>query len=285
MKLLVSKALLILCSLYIITTNCLAQSKPNIIIILADDMGYSDIGCFGSEIPTPYLDQLAGNGVRLTHFYNNARCCPTRASLMTGLYPHQAGIGRMSEDPETPSIHNEGVDGYRGALSKNAVTIAEVLKTAGYHTYMTGKWHLGLDGKDKWPLQRGFERFYGILAGGSSYLKPFPPRGITSDNGDMQYDFPEGYYTTDAFADSAVAFMQEQKDNHPFFLYLAFNAPHWPLQAKPEDIALFKNKYLIGWDSVKHERLRKQFAMGITKPKWAPSQQEMRPWNELTAKE
>jgi arylsulfatase A-like enzyme len=259
--------------------------RPNIIIILADDMGYSDIGCFGSEIPTPNLDMLAKGGMRLTQFYNNARCCPTRASLLTGLYPHQAGVGRMAEDPEVPNVHDEGVDGYRGYISKNTVTLAEVLKTAGYHTYMTGKWHVGMHGKEKWPLQRGFEKFYGILCGGSSYLKPFPPRGITTDNGDMQYDFPGNYYTTDAFADNAVKYIGEQKDTKPFFLYLAFNAPHWPLQAKQEDIALFKDKYNVGWDAIKHERLRRQTEMGLIKPEWALSQREMRPWNELNPTE
>jgi arylsulfatase A-like enzyme len=260
-------------------------NRPNIVIILADDMGYSDIGCFGSEIPTPNLDMLAKGGVRLTQFYNNARCCPTRASLLTGLYPHQAGVGRMAEDPEVPNVHDEGVDGYRGYISKNTVTLAEVLKNAGYHTYMTGKWHVGMHGQEKWPLQRGFEKFYGILCGGSSYLKPFPPRGITTDNGEMQYDFPNDYYTTDAFADNAVKYINGQKDKNPFFLYLAFNAPHWPLQAKEKDIALFKSKYEVGWDSIKHERLRKQLAMGLVKPEWAPSAREMRPWNELSATE
>ncbi len=266
-------------------SSVFSQKRPNIIIILADDMGYSDLGCYGSEIPTPNLDLLAEQGVRFIQFYNNARCCPTRASLLTGLYPHQAGIGRMSEDPEAPKTHDEGVDGYRGSLSKNSVTIAEVLKTNGYHTYMSGKWHLGMDGKDKWPLQRGFEKYYGILSGGSSYLKPFPPRGITYGNGDMQYDFPDGYYTTDAFTDSAIAFLKEQRDPDPFFLYLAYNAPHWPLQAKEKDIQRFRNTYMIGWDSVKHERLRRQIKLGITKPEWAPSQSEMRAWKELTDKE
>ncbi|GAA4322486.1 arylsulfatase [Mucilaginibacter gynuensis] len=259
--------------------------RPNIIVIMADDMGFSDIGCYGGEIPTPNIDELAGKGVRLSQFYNNARCCPTRASLLTGLHPHQAGVGRMAEDPESVDAHNEGVDGYRGYISKNTVTIAEILKSAGYHTYMSGKWHVGMHGKEKWPMQRGFEKFYGILCGGSSYLHPFPPRGITTGNGDMQYDFPEGYYTTDAFTTQAISFINDQADAKPFFMYLAYNAPHWPLQAKKEDIALFANKYNIGWDSVRHERLRKQLEMGLTKPEWGLAQREMRPWNELTKKE
>jgi arylsulfatase A-like enzyme len=262
-----------------------APAKPNIVVIMADDMGFSDIGCYGGEIPTPNIDELASRGIRLSQFYNNARCCPTRASLLTGLHPHQAGIGRMSEDPESVNGHDEGVDGYRGYLSKNTVTIPEALKTAGYHTYMSGKWHVGMHGKEKWPLQRGFEKFYGILGGGSSYLRPFPPRGITADNGEMQYDFPDNYYTTDAFTTNAISFIKDQKDNKPFFLYLAYTAPHWPLQAKKEDIALFAEKYKVGWDSVGRERLRKQLAMGLTKPEWGTAQREMRPWKELTQKE
>ncbi|GEP98259.1 arylsulfatase [Chitinophaga cymbidii] len=261
------------------------DERPNIIIILADDMGFSDIGCYGSEIPTPNIDQLAKDGVRFTQFYNNARCCPSRASLLTGLYPHESGIGRMAEDPEDPKANDEGVDGYRGYLTKNSVTIAEVLQPAGYHTYMTGKWHVGMHGREKWPLQRGFEKFYGILSGGSSYLKPFPPRGITADNGETQYDFPEGYYTTDAFADNAVGFIRQQHDDAPFFLYLAFTAPHWPLQAKPGDVEKFRDKYAMGWDSIRHERWRKQLAMGLVKPGWEVAGREMRPWNELSEQE
>ncbi|OOQ59900.1 arylsulfatase [Mucilaginibacter pedocola] len=256
--------------------------KPNIIIILADDMGFSDVGCYGGEIPTPNIDMLAKNGVRLSSFYNNSRCCPSRASLLTGLYPHQAGIGDMSEDPNDNGVNEEGVPGYRGFLTPNTVTMAEVLKTAGYHTYMTGKWHVGMHGKEKWPLQRGFERYYGILSGASSYLHPFPPRGITTDNGDTQYDFPDDYYTTDAFGDNAVKFISEQRDAKPFFLYLAFNAPHWPLQARQQDIKLMEGKYQKGWDSIRYERVKKQVAMGLAKPGWATAEREMRPWNQLT---
>ncbi|MBE7170833.1 MAG: arylsulfatase [Williamsia sp.] len=263
----------------------LAPKQPNIVVIMADDMGFSDIGCYGSEIPTPYIDGLASGGMRLSQFYNNARCCPTRASLLTGLYPHQAGIGGMAEDPENPTINDEGVDGYRGYLTKKSVTIAEVLKGAGYHTYMAGKWHVGMHGKEKWPLQRGFERYYGILCGASSYMHPFPPRGVTTDNSEMQFDFPADYYTTDAFGDNAVKWIREQKDNRPFFLYLAFNAPHWPLQAREEDIRQVQAVYQSGWDSLRHERLRKQLAMGLGKETWGLAEREMRPWNGLTEEE
>ena len=213
---------------------CWAQEKPNVVIFLVDDMGYSDIGCYGGEIMTPNLDKLASTGVRFTQFYNTSRSCPARASLMTGLYQHQAGIGQMSEDPfKNPgqkSINDWGSEGYQGYLNRNCVTIAEVLKENGYHTYMAGKWHLGMHGQEKWPLQRGFERFYGILAGAASYLRPEGGRGLTLDNEHLPA--PESpYYTTDAFTDHALQFVGEQKDDKPFFLYLAFPAPHGSLSA------------------------------------------------------
>ena len=215
---------------------CWAQEKPNVVIFLVDDMGYSDIGCYGGEIMTPNLDKLASTGVRFTQFYNTSRSCPARASLMTGLYQHQAGIGQMSEDPGTfkketqRDINDWGSEGYQGYLNRNCVTIAEVLKENGYHTYMAGKWHLGMHGQEKWPLQRGFERFYGILAGAASYLRPEGGRGLTLDNEHLPA--PESpYYTTDAFTDHALQFVGEQKDDKPFFLYLAFPAPHGSLSA------------------------------------------------------
>ena len=177
---------------------CSAQEKPNVVLIMVDDMGYSDIGCYGGEILTPNIDALASKGVRFTQFYNTSRSCPARASLMTGLYQHQAGIGQMSEDPfKNPgqkSPNDWGVPGYKGFLNRNCVTIAEVLKEGGYHTYMAGKWHLGMHGEEKWPLQRGFERFYGILAGACSYLRPSGGRGLTLDN--TKLPEPEAPYYT-----------------------------------------------------------------------------------------
>lgn len=259
--------------------------RPNIIVILADDMGYSDIGCYGGEIPTPNIDRLGAEGIKLTQFYNGGRCCPSRASLLTGLFAHQTGIGHMSEEFENPGSNDWGVDGYRGYLNNKSVTIAEVLKQSGYHTYLAGKWHVGMLTKDRWPLQRGFDRFYGLLPGGSSHLKAFPLRGFTTDNEAMNFDVPDGFYDTDAFTDHAVKFIKEQKDDKPFFLYMAHTAPHWPLQAKQEDINKFLHKYDVGWDSIKHERWRKQIAMGLVKKEWGLPQREMRPWNELTAQE
>ena len=270
---------------------CWAQEKPNVVIFLVDDMGYSDIGCYGGEIMTPNLDKLASTGVRFTQFYNTSRSCPARASLMTGLYQHQAGIGQMSEDPGTfkketqRDINDWGSEGYQGYLNRNCVTIAEVLKENGYHTYMAGKWHLGMHGQEKWPLQRGFERFYGILAGAASYLRPEGGRGLTLDNEHLPA--PESpYYTTDAFTDHALQFVGEQKDDKPFFLYLAFNAPHWPLQAKEEDIQKFTKLYRSkGWDKIRQERYNRMQKMGIIDKNVGFAEWENRSWDELTEKE
>lgn len=244
------------------TITATAQQRPNIILIMADDMGYSDIGCYGGEIPTPNIDKLASNGIRLKQFYNTARCCPTRASLLTGLAPHQTGIGHMTEEPEKPAAAHWGTPGYQGYLNKHCVTIAEALGSAGYHTYMVGKWHLGQDGEEKWPLQRGFEKYYGILAGATSYMRPQGGRGLFYNN--TKLSPPDGdYYTTDAFADSAIAFLKAQTDEKPFFLYLAFNAPHWPLQAKPADIKKLEPLYTKGWDAIREERYKKQLKLGV----------------------
>ncbi|WP_114778537.1 arylsulfatase [Botryobacter ruber] len=274
-----------LCLSFVLWLPVQAQQKPNIILIMADDMGYSDIGCYGGEIPTPNIDKLAEKGVRFSQFYNVGRCCPTRASLLTGLQPHQAGVGHMGEDPEKQGVNDWGVHGYRGYLNRNSVTLAEVLQEAGYHTYMSGKWHVGMHGKEKWPLQRGFERFYGILSGGASHLQPYPPRGVTSDNGPEEYSFPAGFYDTDAFTDNAINFIKEQQDDKPFFLYMAHTAPHWPLQAKKEDYEQFVGKYMKGWDVVRQERFKKQLELGFIKNEWGLAQREMRPWTELTQQE
>ncbi len=257
-------------------------AKPNIVLILADDMGFSDLGCFGSEIPTPNLDALASDGLRFTQFYNTARCSPTRAALLTGLNPHQAGMGRLAE--EAIGKKGDAPEGYLGYLNDRCVTLAEVLRPSGYHTYMAGKWHLGMRDESKWPLHRGFERFYGILAGATSYLRPTGARGLTLDNQQLPAPTNEDYYTTDAFTDFALKTVIEQKDKAPFFLYLAFNAPHWPLQAKPEDIAKFVGKYRMGWDKLREERYAKQIKLGIISPDCALSERDpgARAWDDLT---
>ena len=258
----------------------LAQSgeKPNIVLILADDMGYSDIGCYGSEINTPNLDKLAKNGLRYSHFYNGARSCPTRASLMTGLFAHQVGIGWMVNA-------HEGDDSYEGDLSKNALTIAEYLKTGGYNTYMSGKWHLTSYRKtnhnirDNWPKQRGFDRFFGIVGGASNY---FTPNNVFSDN--TEYTAPDGFYMTDAVSDSAAVYIQENGDV-PFFMYVAYTAPHWPLHAKPADIAKYDGVYAQGWDEVRTQRFNKQKEMGLFGDTYTLSRREptVSAWNSVSA--
>lgn len=246
------------------------RQKPNIVLIMADDMGYSDLGCYGSEIPTPNLDKLAREGVRFTQFYNTARCCPTRAALMTGLYQHQAGIGHMTKEPSNRVNYDYGAYGYRGELNRNCVTLAEVLKSAGYHTYMAGKWHLGSSTPDLRPRQRGFDRYYGLLAGASSYLDPIQPRGIWQDNEPVE-KVDQPFYTTDAFTDKAITFLGEQQDQQPFFLYLAFTSPHWPLHALEKDIERFRGKYRQGWDALRQQRLRRQVKEGIVPAQWGLS--------------
>ncbi|WP_417189007.1 arylsulfatase [Bacteroides sp.] len=281
-------------SMSVVSTFCFvslqAQDRPNVLLIMADDMGYSDIGCYGGEIPTPNLDRLSEQGVRFTQFYNTSRSCPARASLMTGLYQHQAGIGQMSEDPvneknPNPYKNDWGTDGYKGFLNRNCVTIAEVLKESGYHTYMVGKWHLGMHDEEKWPLQRGFDRFYGILAGACSYLRPQGGRGLSLGNEKLPPpDAP--YYTTDAFTDYALKFLQEQQDGNPFFMYVAYNAPHWPLQAHEEDIRKFVEYYREnGWDKVRKARRRRMVEMGMVRDEWDFAEWESRRWDELSDSE
>jgi arylsulfatase len=261
-----------------------AQKRPNIVLILADDMGYSDLGCYGGEIHTPNLDKLAANGLRFMQFYNGGRCCPTRASLLTGLYPHQAGIGQMNEDM--------GLPGYRGQLNRECVTIAEVLKTAGYKTYMTGKWHLtSWDptnySKINWPKQRGFDRFYGTIDGAGSYYDPCSlvnENELISPYNDSDYK-PEIYYYTDAISDHATRFISEHDNQNPFFLYIAYTAPHWPMQALNKDIAKYKNLYDGGYAAIRDLRIAKMKALGNISDEWKISPRAGKSWEEIENKE
>ncbi|WP_163326059.1 arylsulfatase [Draconibacterium mangrovi] len=257
--------------------------RPNIILILSDDMGYSDLGCYGGEVETPNLDALAANGLRFTQFYNGARCCPTRASLISGCYPHQVGIGHMTNTPNNFTEHDLGIPEYRGFLKRNAVTIGEVMKDAGYSTLMTGKWHLGISDKSKWPLQRGVDKFYGIIPGASNFFKPTYPRGITYMNDTISVT-DEDYYTTDAFTDYAIKFIDEsaqEEPGKPFFLYLAYTAPHWPMNAPQNVVEKYKGKYMEGWTKLRETRFARMKEMGIIDENWELSDQDSREWDSL----
>ncbi len=262
-----------------VTTRAQADERPNIIIILVDDMGFSDVGCYGGEIDTPNIDSLAAGGLRFTQFYNSGRCCPTRASLMTGLHPHQVGIGHMTAPPGQP-LGFEGA--YQGYLNDDCVTIAEVLRSSGYHTLMTGKWHLGAASKTTWPLQRGFDRYFGGLSGAFNYFKPGGDRGLTRDN--EAVDPADDFYATDTFTDVACDYISDvsKADDKPFFLYLAYNAPHWPLNAKWEEFQKYKGKYTGGWTELMAKRLAKQQAIGLFPDDITPAPHVGPEWDSLT---
>jgi arylsulfatase A-like enzyme len=245
-------------------------TRPHILLILADDIGFSDLGCCGGEIQTPNLDALAANGLRFSQFYNTSRCCPTRAAALTGLYPHQAGVGHMMVD--------HGFSGYRSNLNRECVTLAEVLRAGGYRTYMCGKWHVTnrdgpRDDNSNWPLQRGFEKFYGTIRGYGNFFDPASlcrqNTFITPQN-DPEYK-PKVFYYTDALSDNAVRFLQQHQQesaDKPFFMYLAYTAAHWPMQALEKDIAKYCGKYDRGYEPVRQARLERLRKLGLVKPEW-----------------
>jgi arylsulfatase len=218
--------------------------RPNILVIVADDLGYSDLGCFGGEIDTTNLNALAADGLRFTQFYTTARCCPSRASLLTGQYPHKVGVGHMVTDLGHP--------GYRGRLSENAATLAEVLKLGGYRTFMSGKWHVGT--KD--PTRRGFEQYFGTLISAATYWDSAQYLRLPQGSRTRSYD-KDSFYGTDALTDYALEFLGDARTtpDQPWFLYLAYNAPHFPLHARREDISKYRNRYTVGWDVLRQERL------------------------------
>ncbi|MGB6152937.1 MAG: arylsulfatase [Pricia sp.] len=248
-------------------------NRPNIIVILVDDMGYSDIAPFGGEIPTPNLQALAESGLKMTQFYNAGRCCPTRASLLTGLYQHQAGVGFM-DGPMSDTFGNE-VPAYQGYLNENCVTMGEVLGASGYQTYLSGKWHVGRE-KEQWPSQRGFDESYTFVYGAGSYFNKKPYRPSNRESVIVYNDEPvaidDNFYLTSEISERAVAFIKksEQKQD-PFFMYLAYTAPHWPLHALEKDIALFRGKYMGGWDSLRNIRHTTMLEKGIVKEEWGLS--------------
>ncbi|MED5576019.1 MAG: sulfatase-like hydrolase/transferase, partial [Planctomycetota bacterium] len=259
--------------------------RPNVIVILVDDMGFSDIGSYGSEIPTPHLDAMAKRGIKFSQFYNTGRCCPTRATLLTGLYSHQTGVGWMTDD--------QGAPGYRGHLNQECVTLAEVLSGAGYFTFMTGKWHVGFN-HGVTPWGRGFHRSLNLPAGGLHFSNQTGPKGGTKMflNGeevardDPQFNPP--WYGSDLWTEQGIKFMDEAiAQEQPFFWYLAHVAPHFPCMAPDETISKYRGKYMKGWDALREERFARQKAMGLIDEQWAL---ETRPdqvpaWDSLSTEE
>ena len=262
--------------------------RPNIVVIMADDLGYSDLGAYGGEIRTPNLDRLARNGLRFSQFYNTSRCHTTRASLMTGLYSHRVGVGGRA-DPTLPA--------YRGYLSRDGVTMAEVLRSAGYRTGLVGKWHLGrvlnrqdpaeqqawlthradfgdFGPRDQYPTARGFDDYFGNLGGVVDFYDPF----TLVHGAEPVKAVPSGYYHTDAISDTAVAWVDRySRGGQPFFLYVAHTAPHWPLHALPEDIARYRAVYRAGWDAIRERRYRRLVEEGIIDPATAPLPPRVQP--------
>jgi arylsulfatase len=255
--------------------------RPNLIVILVDDMGFSDLGCYGSEIPTPNLDALAANGLRFTQFYNTARCCPTRAALLTGLYPHQTGVGHMTDD--------DGQPGYRGRLNDRCRTIAELLNPAGYFTALSGKWHVGQN-HGVTPGGRGFQRSLNAVAGGF-YFPQHKRAELFLDGAPIANDdqrLPPAWYSTDLWTTMGLRFIDEALTaKKPFYLHLCYNAPHFPLQAEAADIARFRGTYKAGWDRLRQARQAKQVELGIIDATWtpAPRPDQIAAWESLTGAE
>ncbi len=264
------------------------SSQPNIILILADDMGFSDIGSYGSEIKTPHLDRLASEGVRFSNMYNSSRCCPSRASLLSGLYPHQAGVGEMT-DTDLP------IPEYQGYFNDQTVTIADVLGAAGYNTYMSGKWHVGEESGHR-PADHGFQQCFAFLNGAASYFdfKPYrnelwPPGNKLTVVRNNQEIVPEAntFYATNLYTDEALKFINQNSKDKPFFLYLAYTAPHWPLHALPEDIEKYEGVYDDGWEAIRNNRHQRLIELGLidADTQLSPKNKPDRNWEGLSPEE
>ena len=265
------------------------RKQPNIIVIMADDAGYSDFGCYGGEIETPVLDKLAANGLRFSQFYNTGRCCPSRAALLTGVYQHQAGMGHMTKDRGLPS--------YSGTILPNVPTLAERLRQGGYRTMMTGKWHLGTEPKQS-PIARGFDRFYGTRNFIDSYFTVLEHCPVFLDDKivlpgtetPVNHLHPDQeWYTTDVFTDYALHFMDEAFKKHsdqPIFLYIAHNAPHFPLHAREEDTKKYRGRFRdTGWDKLRQQRYERMVKLGLIKNDWALSPSDVPKWETYDAKQ
>ena len=264
------------------------RKQPNIVVIMADDAGYSDFGCYGGEIETPVLDKLAANGLRFSQFYNTGRCCPSRAALLTGVYQHQAGMGHMTKDRGLPS--------YSGTILPNVPTLAERLRQGGYRTMMTGKWHLGTEPKQS-PIARGFDRFYGTRNFIDSYFTVLEHCPVFLDDKivlpgtetPVNHLHPDQeWYTTDVFTDYALHFMDEafkKHSNQPIFLYIAHNAPHFPLHAREEDTKKYRGRFRdTGWDKLRQQRYERMIELGLIKKEWALSPADVPKWDTYDAK-
>ena len=270
-------------------TPCLAAKKqPDIVVIMADDAGYSDFGCYGGEIETPVLDKLAGNGLRFSQFYNTGRCCPSRAALLTGVYQHQAGMGHMARD--------RGIPSYSGTILPDVPTLAERLRKGGYRTMMTGKWHLGTEPVQS-PVARGFDRFYGTRNFIDSYFTVLRNCQVYLDDKEVlpgtetpvNHLHPDQeWYTTDVFTDYALHFMDESFEKHadqPLFLYLAYNAPHFPLHAREEDTKKYRGRFKdVGWDKLRRERYERMVKLGLIDKEWALSPLDVPKWETYDEK-
>ncbi len=263
MKQLKREVFVLILAFFGLNFNALAN-QPNVVVILLDDMGYSDLGSFGGEVETPNMDSLAKGGLRFTQNYNSARCCPSRASLLTGLYSHQTGIADFTGKDRTA----ERGPAYLGRLNKDCVTLAEVLKTTGYATYGVGKWHVG---HEEIPTDRGFDEYYGYIRGYEADQWE-PSKNLRLPEGtEMEIEYQkEDYYATDAFSDYAVEFIRQgQASGKPYFLYLAHSSPHFPLQAPAETRDKYVSTYLAGWDKLRAERYAKQKKIGLVTDSWS----------------
>ncbi|HEY2727078.1 MAG TPA: sulfatase-like hydrolase/transferase, partial [Parafilimonas sp.] len=253
--------IIVFCCLFFSWKNNKPTKTPNIILILADDLGYSDLGCFGSEISTPNIDSLALHGQIFTNFYTAAACSPSRAMLLSGTDNHIAGLGDMAE--HVPGMPDEiGKPGYEGFLNNKVICIAQLLKDAGYHTYISGKWHLGLEPEQS-PTAKGFERSFALLDAYANHFIPDKHESSFWQDGNYT-DYPNGKYSTDLYTDKMIDFIKkDHEDNKPFFLYAAYTSPHWPLQAPQEYIEKYHGKYDIGYDSLRSLRFNALKKKGI----------------------
>jgi len=267
------------------------RPRPNIVLILADDLGFSDLGCYGSEIHTPHLDALARRGAKFSQAYTCPRCCPSRAALLTGLPPHLAGMGFMVSHASPPEANPIA---YQGFLRSDRPTLAETLRQQGYRTCLSGKWHVG-EHRPHWPCDRGFEHSWGLLGGASCFFDPLGNRAQARVRRLFQNDRliealprdPE-FYFTDAVVDHGIEqIAPRHDDDRPVFLYLSFTAPHWPLHARREDIALYRHRYRHGWDALRRERHQRQIELGLIDPAGdlAPRENDVPAWSDETARE